>query len=157
MNKVILLGRLTGKPELRYTPQNTAYTRFSVAVNRSVRNQETNQWENKADFINVVAWNKNAENIAKFFDKGNQISLEGRIQTGSFDDKDGNKRYTTDVVLENFEFVESKGQRTTSANTDIPEPTPYDFEESSAPEVNVDNDPFAEFGDSVSIDDNFLE
>lgn len=157
MNKVILLGRLTAKPELRYTPQNTAYTRFSVAVNRSVRNQETNQWETKADFINVVAWNKNAENIAKFFDKGNQISLEGRIQTGSFDDKDGNKRYTTDVVLENFEFVESKSARSASANTDIPESTPYDFESDSAPEVNVDSDPFAEFGDSVSIDDNFLE
>ena len=154
MNKVILLGRLTAKPELRYTQSNTPYTRFSVAVNRSVRNAD-GQWENKADFINVVAWNKNAENIAKFFDKGNMISLEGRIQTGSYDDKDGNKRYTTDVALDNFEFVESKAARSASADTTSGGATPYDFQENNS--VNVEEDPFAEFGDSVSIDDNFLE
>lgn len=153
MNKVILLGRLTAKPELRYTQSNTPYTRFSVAVNRSVRNAD-GQWENKADFINVVAWNKNAENIAKFFDKGNMISLEGRIQTGSYDDKDGNKRYTTDVALDNFEFVESKAARAASTDT-TGGSTPYDFQEDNS--VNVEEDPFAEFGDSVSIDDNFLE
>ena len=155
MNKVILLGRLTAKPELRYTQSNTPYTRFSVAVNRSVRNAD-GQWENKADFINVVAWNRNAENIAKFFDKGNMISLEGRIQTGSYDDKDGNKRYTTDVALDNFEFVESKAARAASTDTTSGgSTTPYDFQEESG--VNVEDDPFAEFGDSVSIDDNFLE
>ena len=154
MNKVILLGRLTAKPELRYTQSNTPYTRFSVAVNRSVRNAD-GQWENKADFINVVAWNRNAENIAKFFDKGNMISLEGRIQTGSYDDKDGNKRYTTDVALDNFEFVESKAARAASTDTTTGGSTPYDFQEDNS--VNVEEDPFAEFGDSVSIDDNFLE
>ena len=157
MNKVILLGRLTAKPELKYTQSNTAYTRFSVATNRRVRNAE-GQWENGADFINVVAWQKNAENIAKFFDKGNMISLEGRIQTGSYDDREGNKRFTTDVVVENFEFVESKAARAASADT-TPSTgggtTPYDFQEESS--VNVEEDPFAEFGDSVSIDDNFLE
>ena len=159
MNKVILLGRLTAKPELKYTQSNTAYTRFSVATNRRVRNAE-GQWENSADFINVVAWQRNAENIAKFFDKGNMISLEGRIQTGSYDDKDGNKRYTTDVVVENFEFVESKAARAASTDS-FPSDggnsttTPYDFQDESG--VNVEEDPFAEFGDSVSIDDNFLE
>ena len=155
MNKVILLGRLTAKPELRYTQSNTPYTRFSVAVNRSVRNAD-GQWENKADFINVVAWQKNAENIAKFFDKGNMISIEGRIQNGSYDDKDGNKRYTTDVVVENFEFVESKAARSASAGSDTTGgSTPYDFQDDGG--VNIEDDPFAEFGDSVSIDDNFLE
>ena len=153
MNKVELVGRLTAKPELRYTSSNTAYTRFSVATNRRVRNAE-GQWENGADFINVVAWQKNAENIAKFFDKGNMISLEGRIQTGSYDDKDGNKRYTTDVALDNFEFVESKAARAASTDT-TGGSTPYDFQEDNS--VNVEEDPFAEFGDSVSIDDNFLE
>ena len=157
MNKVILLGRLTAKPELKYTQSNTAYTRFSVATNRRVRNAE-GQWENGADFINVVAWQKNAENIAKFFDKGNMISLEGRIQTGSYDDREGNKRFTTDVVVENFEFVESKAARAASTDTTPSTSggtTPYDFQEE--PSVNVEEDPFAEFGDSVSIDDNFLE
>ena len=89
MNKVVLVGRLTAKPELRYTPQNTAYTRFTVAVNRSFANAEGKR---DADFINVVAWRKQAETIAKYFDKGNLIALDGRLQTGSYDDKDGNKR-----------------------------------------------------------------
>lgn len=154
MNKVVLVGRLTAKPELRYTPQNTAYTRFSVAVNRNFTNADGKR---DADFINVVAWRKQAETISKYFDKGNLIALEGRLQTGSYDDKDGNKRYTVDVALDNFEFVESKAAREQSGSNNY-EPTPYDYQD-SAPrnEVNVENDPFAEFGDSVSIDDNFLE
>ena len=151
MNKVVLVGRLTAKPELRYTPQNTAYTRFSVAVNRNFTSADGKR---EADFINVVAWRKQAETISRYFDKGNLIALEGRIQTGSYDDKDGNKRYTVDVALENFEFVESKASREASTNNS---PTPYDYQESAPSEVNVEEDPFAEFGDSVSIDDNFLE
>ena len=151
MNKVVLVGRLTAKPELRYTPQNTAFTRFSVAVNRNFTNADGKR---DADFINEVAWRKQAETISKFFDKGNLIALEGRLQTGSYDDKDGNKRYTVDVALDNFEFVESKSARAASTTTPN-EPTPYDYQESNS--VNVENDPFAEFGDSVSIDDNFLE
>ena len=152
MNKVVLVGRLTAKPELRYTPQNTAYTRFSVAVNRNFTSADGKR---EADFINVVAWRKQAETISKYFDKGNLIALEGRLQTGSYDDKDGNKRYTVDVALDNFEFVESKATREQSTSG---APTPYDYQDSiPRNEVNVENDPFAEFGDSVSIDDNFLE
>lgn len=150
MNKVILLGRLTAKPELRYTPSNVAYTRFSVAINRPYSKQDGSS---DTDFINVVAWNKNAETICKFFDKGRQISLEGSIRTSNYTDKEGNKRYTTDVQLDRFEFVES---RKSAGNDDVPSDTPYDFEEAKE-EVNVENDPFADFGDSVSIDDNFLD
>ena len=154
MNKVVLVGRLTAKPELRYTPQNTAFTRFSVAVNRNFTNADGKR---EADFINVVAWRKQAETISKYFDKGNLIALEGRLQTGSYDDKDGNKRYTVDVALDNFEFVESKAAREQSSSNNY-ETTPYDYQESTPRnEVNVESDPFAEFGDSVSIDDNFLE
>ena len=152
MNKVVLVGRLTAKPELRYTASNTAYTRFSVAVNRPFANADGKR---EADFINVVAWRKQAETISKYFDKGNLIALEGRLQTGSYDDKDGNKRYTVDVALDNFEFVESKAAREQSSSSN---PTPYDYQDSNkTPEVNVEVDPFTEFGDSVSIDDNFLE
>lgn len=156
MNKVLLLGRLTAKPELRYTASNTAYTRFSVAVNRPFANSDGKR---EADFINVVAWRKQAETISRYFDKGNLIAIEGRLQTGSYDDKDGNKRYTVDVALDNFEFVESKAARESSSNnSNINEPTPYDYQENNSEQsVNVENDPFAEFGDSVSIDDNFLE
>ena len=154
MNKVVLVGRLTAKPELRYTASNTAYTRFSIAVNRPFANADGKR---DADFINVVAWRKQAETISKFFDKGNLIALEGRLQTGSYDDKDGNKRYTVDVALDNFEFVESKNARAASNDASNYEPTPYDYQDNMGAGVNVENDPFAEFGDSVSIDDNFLE
>ena len=162
MNKVVLLGRLTAKPELRYTPSNVAFLRFTVAVNRPFANKDGNR---DADFINVVCWRNQAEAIAKYFDKGNLISLEGRIQTGSYDDKDGNKRFTTDVALDNFEFVESKNARSQyNSNYDyIPEePTPYDYQpktesNNSQNTVNAGQDPFSEFGDSVTIDDNFLD
>ena len=151
MNKVILLGRLTTKPELRYTNSNVPFARFSVAVNRQFNNQDGTR---EADFINVVVWRRQAEIICNYFDKGNQIAIEGRLQTGSYDDKDGNKRYTTDVVLEQFHFVDSKGQKPSMEN-DI---SPYDYQsDSQVNDVNVENDPFADFGDSVSIDDNFLE
>ncbi len=161
MNKVVLLGRLTAKPELRYTQQNTAFTRFTVAVNRNFTNTDGKR---DADFINVVAWRKQAETISRYFDKGNLIAIEGRLQTGSYDDRDGNKRYTVEVALDNFEFVESKAARVASASSTEPqmgnyETTPYDYQDNTPHqnEIDVENDPFAEFGDSVSIDDNFLE
>ena len=154
MNKVVLLGRLTAKPELRYTAQNTAYTRFTVAVNRRVANQDGNR---EADFITVVAWRRTAEIIAQYFDKGRQICIEGNIRTGSYDDKDGNKRYTTEVFVDNFDFVESRN----SQPAPVPD-SPYDYQQpQSQPQeqqsVDVARDPFAEFGDSVSIDENFLD
>lgn len=136
MNKVIILGRLTSKPELRYTASNTEYTRFSIAVNRNFTNEEGKR---EADFINVVAWRKQAETVCKYFDKGSQIAVEGRLQSGSYEDKDGNKRSTLDVVLENFEFVDTKKK------------------EEAPEEVKVEEDPFAYFGENVSIDDNFLD
>lgn len=151
MNRVMLIGRLTAKPELRYTNANVPFARFTVAVNRQFNNQDGNR---EADFINIIAWRKQAEVICNYFDKGNQIAIEGRIQTGSYDDKDGNKRYTTDVVLDQFHFIESRAQRENGAsNNNV---TPYDYQESNN-SVDIDSDPFADFGDSVSIDDNFLD
>lgn len=150
MNKVVLVGRLTAKPELRYTSSNTAFIRFTVAVNRNFTGADGKR---EADFINVVAWRKQAETISKYFDKGNLIALEGRLQTGSYDDREGNKRYTMDVALDNFEFVEGKNKAQSDVGTSSSEPSPYDFQDS----VSVENDPFAEYGDSVSIDDSFLD
>ena len=121
MNKVILLGRLTAKPELRYTPSNNAYTRFSVAVNRRFKNAEGNY---DADFINCVAFGKSAEFVEKYFKKGMAIGLTGRIQTGNYTNKDGQKVYTTDVVVEETEFVESKGASSAdNSNTSRPAPS----------------------------------
>ena len=152
MNRVCLIGRLTAKPELRTTSSNISTTRFTLAVNRNFSNANG---EREADFISIVAWRKQAENICQYLDKGSLVSVEGRIQTGSFDDKDGNKRYTTDVVADQVNFLESKSQR--SANSQNSDVTPYDYQTTSSNDVNVDNDPFADFGDSVSIDDNFLD
>lgn len=155
MNKVCLIGRLTGKPELRYTGGNLPFTRFSVAVNRTFSNA---QGQREADFISIVVWRKQAENVCQYLDKGSLVSIEGRIQTGSFDDKDGNKRYTTEVVADNVGFLESKSQSQTRVQTAPTEPSPYDYQNtSSSNSVSIDNDPFADFGESVSIDDNFLE
>ena len=152
MNKVMLIGRLTAKPELRYTPSNVPYSRFSLAVNRSFNSQ---QGERGTDFINIVIWRKQAENVCNFLDKGSLVSVEGRIQTGSFNDKDGNKRYTMDVVADNVQFLESKQASQKRAQDEV---SPYDYQDNNSSNgVNVDTDPFADFGDSVSIDDNFLE
>ena len=103
MNKVILIGRLTAKPELRFTNSNTAFIRFTVAVNRQYSNEKK-----EADFINIIAWRKQAEVISKYFDKGDLIALEGRLQTSSYEDKGGGKKYSVDVALDSFEFIGTK-------------------------------------------------
>ena len=150
MNRVMLIGRLTTKPELKYTNSNLPFARFSVAVNRTFNNA---QGQREADFINIVVWRKQAENVCNFLNKGSLVSIEGRIQTGSYDDKDGNKRYTMEVVADSVQFLESKSQ---SQNRSQSNPSPYDYQ-GSTNDVDVADDPFADFGDSVSIDDNFLD
>ena len=111
MNKVIIIGRFTRDPEIKYsTGENaTATARFSLAVNRRFKNKEGNY---DADFINCVAFGKTAEFIEKYFTKGMAIGITGRIQTGSYTNKEGQKVYTTDVVVEETEFIESKNKNT---------------------------------------------
>lgn len=103
MNKVVLLGRLTKDPELRFAAgSGTAVSRFTVAINRQFKRDET-------DFINCVAFGKTAETISQYFTKGRQIAVSGSIRTGSYDAQDGTKRYTTDVAVDSFSFIESSG------------------------------------------------
>ncbi len=106
MNKVILMGRLTRDPETRYTQtNNTLVSSFSLAVNRRfVRQGE----ERQADFINIVAWSKLGEFCSKYFKKGQQVGIIGRIQTRTWEDEQGNKRYVTEVVAEEAYFADSK-------------------------------------------------
>lgn len=152
MNRVMLIGRLTAKPELRYTGSNIPFARFTVAINRTFNNQ---QGQREADFINVIIWRKQAENVCNFLDKGSLISVEGRLQTGSYDDQNGNKRYTMDVVADSVQFLETRGQaQNRSSQASV---TPYDYQDVPQNDVNIEEDPFADFGDSVSIDDNFLD
>lgn len=103
MNKVVLVGRLTKDVDLRQNGE-MSVARFTMAVDRRFKKEG----EATADFINCVAFKSNAENINKFFSKGNKIGIVGHIQTGSYTNKDGQKVYTTDVLVDEFEFVESK-------------------------------------------------
>lgn len=104
MNNVSLLGRLTADPELRNTQSGAEFTRFSIAVDRPVKKDE----EKQADFINIVAWNKTAAFVCKYFAKGQRIALTGSIRTGSYTDRDGVKRYTFEVWADKVEFCEAK-------------------------------------------------
>lgn len=154
MNKVFLIGRLTRDPELRYTSSNIAVATFSIAVDRNFSNAAG---EREADFINIVVWRKQAENVKNYMHKGSQVAIDGRIQTRSYDDTDGKKRYVTEVVADNVQFLDSKGSRDASAPTSAPEPTPYDFASQPEPKTtNVKNDPFADFGNNIEISDDDL-
>lgn len=137
MNKVCLIGRLTAKPELRYTSSNIAYSRFILAVNRPKKEDGTQD----TDFISCVAWKSTADTICKYLNKGSLVGLEGRIQTGSYDREDGTKVYTTDVLVSRIHFLESKVEK----RPEPEEPT------------EIERDPFADFGEQVTIDDNFLD
>ena len=117
MNKVILMGRLTRDPEVRYTQtNNTLVASFSLAVNRRFARQGE---ERQADFINIVAWSKTGEFVSKYFKKGQQVSIVGRIQTRTWDDDQGQKHYVTEVVAEEAYFADSKrdGEASDLGNT----------------------------------------
>lgn len=127
MNKVMLMGRLTRDPEVRYSQGETplAIARFSLAVDRRFsRNNGGDQ--QSADFINCVAFGKQGEFAEKYLHKGTKIALTGRIQTGSYTNKDGNKVYTTDIVAEEMEFAESKGSNGDAPNYGASAPSPAD-------------------------------
>ena len=121
MNKVILMGRLTRDPEVRYSQgeQATAIARYTLAVDRRGRNQE-----NSADFIACVAFGKAAEFAERYLHKGTKIVLTGRIQTGSYTNKEGQRVYTTDVVAEDQEFAESKNAEGSGTYNNQPSPVP---------------------------------
>lgn len=130
MNRICLIGRLTRNPELKESESGTKQTTFTLAVNRI---------KDGADFINCVAWNKIAEVINKYLTKGRELGIEGRLQTNSYEDREGNKHYTTSVVVDNITFIGSKEQ---DKEQDI---------------VKQDvKDPFEEFGDEIELSDEDL-
>ena len=160
MNKVVLIGRLTKDPELRYSGNNTPVATFSIAVNRSFSNQ---QGEREADFINIVVWNKQAETVKNYLTKGSQVAIEGRIQTRTYDDQNGQKRYVTEVVANNVEFVGSKNSSTNTSNMNSSAgnnagPSPYDFGDMPEPKGTDigESNPFADFGANIEISDDEL-
>ena len=147
MNKVVLIGRLTRDPELRYTGNNTAVATFSLAVNRNFSNQ---QGEREADFINIVVWRKQAENCKNYLSKGSQVAVEGRIQTRNYDAQDGTKRYVTEIIADNVTFLGAKGGSVPADDSN--------FEGGSAniATTDISEDPFKDFGDEVALSDDDL-
>ncbi len=146
MNKVILIGRLTKDSELRYTQSGTAVAGFTLAVDRRFSNQSG---EREADFVNCVAWNKAAEFVSEYFHKGKQMALEGRLQVRSYDGNDGQKRWVTEVVAEQIEFVGSKNDGSNNSNG-------RNGNTNSSSGSSSGNNPYAGLGQEVMFDDNDL-
>lgn len=154
MNRVILIGRLTKDPELRTISNGSSTTSFTVAVNRTFTNQNG---EREADFINCVAWRRQAENIAKYCSKGTQVAIEGRIQTRSYDAQDGSKRYVTEVIADSVTFLSPKGSNVSSGN-DFQYDNNYNKEESLSDikTADISEDPFKDFGQEVVLSEDDL-
>jgi len=153
MNKVFLIGRLSRDPELRHTTSGTAVCQINVAISRPVSQGS----EPQTDFINVVVWNKQAENVARYLSKGRQIAIEGRIQTRNYDNNEGKRTYVTEVIASNVEFLGSANDNNrTNTNSNPFDENPFDSMEPPMDTTNVDNDPFASFGEKVEISDNEL-
>lgn len=151
MNKVFLIGRLSRDPELRHTTSGTAVCQINVAISRPVSQGR----EPETDFINVVVWNKQAENVAKYLSKGRQIAVEGRIQTRNYDNNEGKRTYVTEVIASNVEFLGSASDNNRANNNAVIDENPFDTEP-VMDTTSVDNDPFASFGEKVEISDNEL-
>ncbi|MEG2457286.1 MAG: single-stranded DNA-binding protein [Bacilli bacterium] len=157
MNKVALIGRITKDLELKVTGSGLATLRFSLAINRIVKNKDGKY---DADFINCVAFGKTAEIISKYCFKGSQIAIEGRIQTGSYDAQDGTKRYTTDVVVDRLELLGSKKDNETNLNVNVDSSFEYASNVDGPSQytgIDVPNDnPFKDFGNEVTLSDDDL-
>lgn len=125
MNKVLLIGRLTADPEVRYSDSQTAVCNFSVALNRG---KDKNGEDRGADFPRCIAFGKTAENMQKYLEKGSQIGIEGRLQTGSYVNKNGDKVYTTDVVVSNLEFLTRKNSSENASDSHTASTTPEGFD-----------------------------
>ncbi len=167
MNRVVLVGRLTKDPELRYTPNGVAVASFTLAVNRSFTNQ---QGERETDFINCVVWRKPAENVANFLKKGSLAGVDGRIQTRNYEGQDGKRVYVTEVLAESVQFLEPKGSSGRGrsdqdnfgggsndnpyGNSNQNQPRPQSNNRSNQGYTRLDEDPFAQDGQiDISDDD----
>ena len=183
INRVVLVGRLTRDPELRYTAGGAAVASFTVAVNRQFTNT---QGEREADFINCVIWRKAAENFSNFTNKGSLVGIDGRLQTRSYENQQGTRVYVTEVIVDNFSLLESRseserrtansgnGNSNSSSNNNFnnnnnsnPNQAPYQSNQSAqSPRNNNNNnnqsnnnnmnDPFAENSKPIDISDDDL-
>tara|TARA_Y100000768_G_C23522396_1_gene470976 strand:+ start:61 stop:486 length:426 start_codon:yes stop_codon:yes gene_type:complete len=139
VNKVILLGRVGANPEVKYMPSGNAVVNLSIATNRKFKNQDTGSYEDKTEWHRVVFFNKPAETIGQYVKKGQQLYVEGRLQTRKWQDKDGVEKYSTDIISDNFTFIGSK-----SDNQDFENSSPQNNEtfDQSVPSTSDDDIPF---------------
>src|SRR5690625_3279234 len=138
LNRVVLVGRLTRDPDLRYTSNGVAVANFTVAANRPFRKEGGEQ---EADFINCVAWRKAAENLAQYMKKGSMIGVDGRIQTRSYENQEGKMVYVTEVLAENIQFLESRNsgqaQQNNQPQQQQPQASPF---EGQAEKIDIQDD-----------------
>lgn len=148
INNVVLVGRLTKDPDLRYTASGTGVATFTLAVNRNFTNQDGNR---EADFINCVIWRKSAETLANYAHKGTLLGVTGRIQTRSYENQQGQRIYVTEIVAENFQLLESRGTNQQHKNN---ESNSTNRNQSPNRNNNQADDPFS--GSSIDISDDDL-
>jgi single-strand DNA-binding protein len=158
LNRTVLVGRLTRDPELAYTPNGVANCKFTLAVNRPFKNA---QGENEADFINVVVWRKPAENAARYLKKGSLAGVDGRLQTRSYDNQQGQRVFVVEVMAESVQFLEPKGNQNQERNS-----SPFEIFQTNQNQNtggsgtpsrnNFNDDPFANDGTPIDISDDDL-
>lgn len=159
LNRVVLVGRLTKDPELRYTPSGVPVATFTLAVNRTFTNQ---QGEREADFINCVVWRKPAENVANYLKKGSLAGVDGRIQTRSYDGQDGRRVYVTEIVAESVQFLEPRSASNRDfqgSSAGFANENPFgsgDQNQPRNPNPSRDKDPFFDNGQPIDISDDDL-
>ena len=153
MNRVILVGRLVKDPELKYTPNDIPVVQFALAVNRQFSNKNG---ERQADFINCVVWRAQAENLAKFMRKGNQIGVEGQLQVRTYEDNGGVKRYITEVVCDSIHFLEPKGSRNDGYNSGYNDINQYDIPDTPKNKEQKTEDPFKDIKSTYGVSDDDL-
>lgn len=147
INNVVLVGRLTKDPDLRYTASGTAVGTFTLAVNRNFTNQNGNR---EADFINCVIWRKSAETLATYAKKGVLLGVTGRIQTRNYENQQGQRVYVTEVVAENFQLLESRNTTTNRGNTGE---SNQEIADDQTGAIDLNKDPFEGIDIDISDDD----
>ena len=161
LNRAILTGRLTRDPELRYTTSGTAVVQATIAVDRQFKNQ---QGEREADFINLVIWRKAAENFANFTHKGSLVGIDGRIQTRTYENKQGQRVYVTEINVDNFSLLEPRQGNNQQSNNNYSSQTPNNNATSNSPRQNQNaqsnygnqNNDFDNGGQSIDLADDEL-
>jgi single-strand DNA-binding protein len=155
LNRVVLVGRLTKDPDLKYTPNGVAVASFTLAVNRPFKN---GQGDRDADFIQCVVWRKPAENVANYLKKGSLAGIDGRLQTRSYENNQGQRVYVTEVMCESVQFLEPKQQgsiNNTNRNSQNSDPN-ANYGSQPPSRNNFNDDPFANDGTPIDISDDDL-